>query len=112
MRIRVLGSRLEPYLAEVSAHYYRARPPRVAAVRSLEGMVSLAPADDGFRWNRGKAMAGFTEGTTVRYTTDGSEPDASSPEHPAPFPLGCGVLKARAYLNGKGGAVVEARFGL
>lgn len=111
LRVRVLGSRLEPYLAEISAHFYKARPSRIAATRSLDGIVTLAPATDGFRWNRSNATAVFPESTEVRYTTDGSEPTASSKLYTAPFAMADGVLKARAFLNGENGPVLDARFG-
>ncbi|MDE7152127.1 MAG: alpha-L-fucosidase [Candidatus Amulumruptor sp.] len=111
LRVRVIGSRLAPYLAAISAHFYKARPSRIAATRSLDGKVTLAPATDGFRWNRSNTAPVFPEGTQVRYTTDGSEPTASSALYTAPFTMADGVMKARAFLNGESGPVLDTRFG-
>lgn len=42
-----------------------------------------------------------TPGAVVRYTTDGSDPTATSPVYSAPFTVSaCGVVKARAFAYG------------
>ena len=51
-------------------------------------------------------------GFKIYYTTDGTEPSASSTEYKAPFQMGNSELKAVAILNGEKGATLQERFGL
>lgn len=111
LRLRVEGSRLEPYIADVSAHYYAARPPRLVASRSLDGLVTLGPAPDNFGWKRVPGAAPLPHGTEIRYTTDGTDPTPESKLYTAPFKADNSLLKAIAYLHGEPGPVLDARMG-
>ena len=50
IRIRILESRMNPAICEVSAHYYQQRPPMLSVGRNAEGLVTIAPKKDGFSW--------------------------------------------------------------
>lgn len=43
LRVSVTGTRALPYIAEVSAHFYVARPPQLVSSRSLDGLVTIEP---------------------------------------------------------------------
>ncbi len=111
LRIRVIDSRLEPYLASVSGHYYAERPATLAATRSADGMVTIAPAPDTFGWKRTIMEKPLTPGTEIRYTTDGSVPGPKSTLYTAPFKADNQTVKAVAMLNGQTGPVSSSRFG-
>jgi len=58
------------------------------------------------------AMSSFVPGSVIRYTTDGSEPSASSPVYTAPIKVdvaaGPATVSARLFLpNGRSGSVVR-----
>lgn len=111
LRIRVESSRLEPYIADISGHFYAARPARLVASRSLDGMVTISPAPDNFGWKRVPGAAPLPHGTEIHYTLDGSVPTASSPLYTAPFRADNAVLKAVAILHGEPGPVLDTRLG-
>lgn len=113
LRVTVTGSRAVPYIAEVSAHFYAARPPQLEAIRSLDGMVTLAPVRSDFGWNNygENASSNLSAGMKIHYTLDGSRPTAASAVYEAPFMLDNGTVNAVAILNGEAGPVVNARFG-
>jgi alpha-L-fucosidase len=91
VRVRVLGSRVRPTLAEVGVYLHpeRAVPPRIARDRS--GNVSLTAADSTAR---------------ILYTLDGSEPGEGSKPYSGSFALpDGGIVKARVA---GGGAIPSA----
>ncbi len=110
-RLRVEESRLKPYIADVSAHFHVARPSRLSATRSLDGIVSIGKATDGFRWNRKDTDGQLPAGTEIHYTVDGSTPTIESPLYNKPFALEYGTIKAMATLNGQTGPILENLFG-
>ncbi|HUH46584.1 MAG TPA: alpha-L-fucosidase [Arenibacter sp.] len=114
LRIRILESRFIPTIANISAHYYKSRPPQLGIERSVEGSVSLYPKKDGFRWNlHGENAAGnINSGYVIRYTTDGSEPTPNSPLYDTPFSLTSGEVRAVAEVNGQFGSVSTQVFGI
>ena len=114
LRLRLLRSRLDPALSHVSAHYYRPRPPRLVVRQDHEGRVHIAPMPQSFRWNPNgqDAVANLNAGYQIRYTTDGSEPTASSPLYDKPLALSHGTLKAAAFLSGQVGPTAQERIGL
>ncbi len=110
LRVTVTGTRAEPYFAEVSAHFYEARPPQLVSTRTLEGMVTIEPKRESFSSDAAVA-ANLAAGTTIYYTTDGSQPTEASKVYSGPFKMGDGVVKAMAVLNGQTGPVMDARYG-
>jgi alpha-L-fucosidase len=109
LRLRVLESRLQPTIAEVSVHFYDQPPLPVTATRDASGNVTLALKETAFE---GKGAGFKTSALTIRYTTDGSEPDTSSPVYQKPFPLpDGGTIAARSFSEKQQGAVVRFRFG-
>lgn len=114
IRVRVLESRLTPAISTISAHHYKARPPRLSAQQDLNGLVTLKPVEAEFSWKaHGENIAeNLNAGFKIYYTTDGTEPSATSTEYKAPFQMGNGELKAVAILNGEKGAVLHEQLGL
>ena len=114
IRVRVIESRLTPAISAISAHHYKARPPRLSAQRSIDGLVSIEPKQQEFNWNaHGENIAeNLNAGFKIYYTTDGTEPSVQSTEYRAPFQMGNNELKAVAIINGEKGAVLQERFGL
>ena len=113
IRIRILESRATPSISSVSAYYYTPRPPVVRVSRSIEGLVTIEPSQD-FSWNKTDHNSGknLSVGYKVYYTTDGSEPNASSIEYKEPFFMENGELKAVSMLNDEYGSVWHERVGL
>ena len=114
LRIRILESRFYPAIASVSAHYYKARPPRLSIERSVEGAVTISPKKDSFGWKpHGEDVAGnINSGYNIRFTTDGSEPTAASEIYHLPFNIPSGEVKAVSEVNGKLGSVASQLFGI
>lgn len=122
-RVRILSARLFPALCEVSAHYYRQRPPQLQMQRSLDGQVAIGLKVDDFSWSNWnqsgtrqhpgmESLDAATGGKyVVRYTTDGSDPDASSPRYDAPILWTGGELRAAAFSAEERGPVCRERFG-
>tara|TARA_R110002050_G_scaffold153728_1_gene281418 strand:- start:30043 stop:32286 length:2244 start_codon:yes stop_codon:yes gene_type:complete len=114
LRIRILDSRFYPAIASVSAHYYKARPPQLSIVRSLEGVVTISPKKDTFGWKpHGEDIAGnINSGYKIRYTTNGGEPTAESTIYKEAFEIPSGEVKAVAEVNGQLGSVASQLFGM
>lgn len=106
LRIRVAAARGLPWLATLSVHRYDNHPPRLCASRDSSGRLVISPKADEFAWKPSgiNPAAMLSEGFTIRYTLDGSEPNLDSPlyEHPVEAPA-C-ELRAIAFLDGKAGA--------
>lgn len=113
-RLRVLQSRAVPSVATFAAYHYASRPPQLAAWRSDDGLVTIAPKAAHFAWKaHGQDIAGnLNQGFKIFYTTDGSQPTASSAEYVAPFPLANEELRAVAIVGGHSGTALRERFGL
>ena len=114
IRVRILESRLTPTICTISAHHYKARPPRLSAQRNMDGLVTIEPMPQEFGWKaHGENIAeNLNAGFKIYYTTDGTEPSAGSTEYKDPFQMGNNELKAVAILNGEKGAILQERFGL
>ena len=113
IRIRLLDSRSIPAISSVSAYYYQSRPPMLDSKRNVDGRVSIEPKNKGFNWNRTgeNSEKNLNAGYRVFYTTDGTEPTASSKAYKEPFFMENAELKAIAVLNGENGPVYSERFG-
>lgn len=114
LRIRVLESRFTPTLSNITAHYYKSRPPQLGMERSAEGTVSIYPKIQDFGWNpHGQNASGnINSGYVIRYTTDGSEPNLTSQLYDTPFFLASGEVRAVAEVNGQLGSVSTQLFGI
>lgn len=110
IRVRVLESRATPVLSSVSGHLYAEKPFAVKFVQKDDGLIHIAPDTGDFGWNMGggeNALANLNPGSMIHYTTDGSDPDASSPVYTGPFAFENGVVKAVSEVNGELGEVCE-----
>lgn len=114
IRIRITAARLTPALCHISAHYYPAQPPQVVCRRDVDGLVTLAAYEQEFNWKspRHNIAQNLNGAFTIHYTTDGTDPDASSPSYTAPFKMGRGTLKAVSVLNQRTGPVLQVPLGL
>ena len=113
-RIRVLGYRLNPAISNITAHNYKTRPPQLAIQRNLEGMIAIAPKMHDFGWkpHGENPLANLDSGLQIRYTTDGTEPNATSQLYEQPFLLASGEVKAVAIVNGELGSVTSNELGI
>ncbi len=113
IRIRILESRLNPSVCNISAHYYRAHAPRLTYSCDKQGKVTLYPYKQEFNWkSHGEdASANLNGGYTIYYTTDGKNPDETSIVYQGPFMMDGGKLKAVAILHGLKGAMLDEQMG-
>lgn len=113
-RIRILSSRMQPAIANVTAHYYEMRPPQLDFSRDKEGKVSIQPKKEEFRWKpHGEDVLGSVKSDMqIRYTLDGSEPTIKSTLYTRPFLMKSGSVKAVAFSANKKGSTATALFGI
>lgn len=113
-RIRILAYRELPAIANVSAHYYKSRPPQLAINRSVDGTVDMGIKKHTFRWKpHGENSSGnLNSDMVIRFTTDGTEPVSDSKIYSSPFFFAHGELKARAYMNEQEGSIASGQFGI
>jgi len=116
-RFRVLESRMMPAIKNISAHYYKTRPPQLAIARNENGAVAIQTKKQEFAWhywipdgdNITKNLSADYE---IRYTTDGSEPTKNSELYAKPFALEHGVVKAVAIDKDIKGSVASSIIGI
>ncbi len=98
-RIRILKSRLQPAISNVSAHYYKTRPPQLEMKRDIEGLLTIQPKKHKFGWKpHGENIAkNLNSSIEIRYTLDGSTPTKESKLFTEPFSLASGEVKASAF---------------
>lgn len=113
-RIRILKSRLQPAISNISAHYYKTRPPQLEFKRSINGLLTIQPKKHSFRWKpHGENIAAnLNKGIEIRYTLNGSTPTIGSKLYSAPFLHASGEVKACAFDKNKTGSVVSNLFGI
>ncbi|MCG2460736.1 alpha-L-fucosidase [Flavobacteriaceae bacterium F89] len=113
-RVRVLQYRLNPAISNVSAHYYKTRPPQLDISRNLEGMVTIAPKMHDFGWkpHGENPLANLDSGLQIHYTTDGTDPNPTSQLYEQSFSLASGEVRAVAVVNGELGSTVSNEFGI
>ncbi|MCK5834649.1 MAG: alpha-L-fucosidase [Lentisphaeria bacterium] len=99
-RVRILEARDKVAIASFAAHYYTKAVSATIVKRAMSGQVSLFPAVK-------------SDQLEIRYTLDGSNPTMKSTLYRGAFELHTGgLLKARAFSNGRKGALLERQFGL
>lgn len=113
IRIRVLESRLESAICNVSAHYYRTRAPQLDYSRNIQGMIKLFPRLQEFNWKKHNenAVQNLNSGYTIYYTENGSEPNKNSKKYEKPFWMDGGQLKAVAIINEMQGPILSEQIG-
>ncbi len=106
-RFRVTASRNTPAIAEISAFYYKSRPPQLGFSRDMQGKVSIFPQEHTFRWKKyeNNETANINSGMVIRYTVDGTDPDENSTLYDAPFYIENKTVKARAFAGKEMGSV-------
>jgi alpha-L-fucosidase len=114
IRIRVLESRLDPAICNVSAHYYRTQPPQLTFLRDKEGFVTIAPLQTAFNWkpHNENATENLNMGYEVYYTLDGSTPTRNSTRYEKPIKIENKELKAISFMNGMMGSVHSEMIGI
>ncbi|MDF2190630.1 alpha-L-fucosidase [Paraflavitalea sp. CAU 1676] len=113
-RVRFTQYRTLPSIANITAHYYKSRPPRLQASRDNKGMVTIEPMREAFSWkpHGENAAANLATGLQIYYTTDGTEPTVHSTHYTAPFPSAQANIKAVAFIKDQRGAVTTTRLGI
>ena len=113
-RVRVLETRLQPALSNVSAHYYNTRPPQLSIQRTIDGMVTIKPQEHDFQWNpHGEdATENINKGLEIRYTLDGTAPTIESALYENPFLVESGEIKAKAFSSEQVGSEASTLFGV
>jgi alpha-L-fucosidase len=113
-RIRVLESRLNTAISNVTAHYYKTRPPMLSIARNSEGGLNIEPKTHDFGWkpHREDIAGNLNSGYEIRYTMDGSTPTKSSMLYDASVIVESIEVKAVAVDKGVLGSVASNSFGL
>lgn len=113
-RLRVLESRLDPAIGTFAAYFYDTRPPQLEIFRNSDGQVVIQPKQAAFNWkpHSEDISDNLYKNLIIRYTTDGSQPNHSSPIYSEPFVLNKGQVNAVAFMNDKTGAVAEEELGI
>ncbi|MBP9992902.1 MAG: discoidin domain-containing protein, partial [Bacteroidales bacterium] len=110
IRIRVLSSRAEAVLSVCSAHYYREQPVTFSISHGRDGMVSILAENNVFR-TASSTLSSANVSNEIHYTTDGTDPDASSPVYCGPFKFENGVVKAVSIVGDVSGEIVSKKIG-
>ncbi|MBJ6368779.1 alpha-L-fucosidase [Snuella sedimenti] len=113
-RIRVLASRFTPAVSNVTAHYYKTRPPQLTISRDAEGKLNIAPKKHDFGWKpHGEdAVSNLNAGYEIRYTIDGSTPTKTSKLFKTPETIASTEVKAVAIDKEEVGSVASRVFGI
>lgn len=113
-RIRVLASRLQPAISNVSAHYYKTRPPQLSITRDIDGMVTIKPKEHVFQWkSHGIDVAkNIHKDLQIRYTLDGTTPTKESKLYENPFLVESGEVKATSFSSEESGSEASSLLGV
>lgn len=110
IRVRVTASRAAPVLGHCSAHFYPEHPLSLSIRSDTDGVVTICPEENVFKTDV-KGISGLNLTNVIHYTTDGSEPDGTSPVYSAPFKFALGTVKAVSVLGGEKGNTAVAEIG-
>ncbi len=113
-RVRVLSYRHLPAISNITAHYYKSRPPQLEIRRDVKGRVSISVKKHTFRWKPHGVNVedNLYSNVEIRYSVDGSEPTEESQLYKQPFYLSGGEIKARAFVKNKAGSITSGLFGI
>lgn len=113
-RIRVLECRWQPAISNITAHYYKTRPPQLSITRTIEGTLKIAPKKHDFGWKpHGENIAeNLSSGYEIRYTTDGSTPTKESNLYGASLTIVAHEVKAVAFEKDEMGSIASTIFGI
>ncbi len=113
-RIRVLDSRLSPAISNITAHYYKTRPPQLSISRNIEGVINIEPKKHDFGWKpHGEDVSGnLNSDYEIRYTTDGSTPNKTSKLFKEEIKGISTEIKAIAIDKDQMGSVASKTFGI
>jgi alpha-L-fucosidase len=114
LRIRILKSRLEPTISNVSAHFYKSQPPQIQILRDKDGMVTLKPKQHQFKWKSHgiDATGNLNKNLEIRYTINGSKPSKNSNLYSEPFLLKSGEIRTRTFELDQAGSETSEKFGI
>jgi alpha-L-fucosidase len=112
-KLEVLKSRFPPALSKVAAFYYHPRPPQLTIQRNSEGMVTIAPKKNNFKWKpHGEDVhKNLYSAYTITYTDDESTPTHKSLVYKGPFYVSSGTIKARFISGEEEGSITSVHFG-
>lgn len=112
-RVRILAARYAPAISNITAHYYKTRPPQLQITRDKNGMVTIEPSRAAFGWNpHGQnAAKNLNAGSEIYYTVNGAAPDKTGKRYTAPFLLEKGEVKAVSKLNAQTGSMAAREYG-
>ncbi len=113
-RVRILESRFTPAISNISAHYYKTRPPQLSISRNVEGELNITPKQHDFGWKpHGEDIAkNLNSGYEIRYTTDGTKPTITSKIFKEGVVIASKEVKAIAVDNNELGSVASHVFGI
>ncbi len=113
-RIRVLESRLSPAISNITAHYYKTRPPQLSISRTIKGELQIEPKKHDFGWKpHGEDITGnLNSDYEIRYTTDGSNPTKKSKRFEGGELVVSKEVKAVAIDKGELGSITSKTFGI
>lgn len=113
-RIRVLESRLNPAISNISAHYYNPRPPQLSIHRNIDGIVTIMAQAHDFNWKpHGEDIIGNMNGKfEIRYTIDGTDPTDNSKLYVEPDLINSNKINARAFNKGQIGSIASIELGI
>lgn len=113
-RVRIIEARYTPAICNISAHYYKTRPPQLQISRDKNGYVTIEPEQHEFGWNpHGQdAIKNLNTGVEIYYTTDGTNPNKNSKKYIEPFIINGGDVKAVAIFKNEEGSTESLAFGM
>ncbi|MDO5977394.1 alpha-L-fucosidase [Flavivirga spongiicola] len=113
-RVRILETRLSPAISNITAHYYKSRPPQLSITRDVNGMLDIQQKKHEFNWKihgenpENKLKADYE----IRYTIDGTNPTKVSKLYKEPFLVNSGEVKAVAINKEQLGSIAANTFGI
>ena len=111
-RIRVSKSRLNPAISNISAHYYKPKPPELMMYRDIDGRVHIKAKTYQFNWKNAYKKDYMYKDIKIKYTTDGSIPNKNSNSYIEPFFVESKRVKAFALSKNKKGPLSVEYFGI